>query len=214
MSHFGEVFIALCPLYPIHSLMRSLTTLREYRRSTRVPLKVVIVIQGDDENRTCDGETIVVNLQGALIASGIALSTGMAISIHVYLTDKRAAARVVYIDSKNPMHCGIEFDEPRNIWGVPLPPNDWVERVNSETAIEPREAPSKVTGEKEARCPYCVVDGDLHPMRLLSHERLICEKCGHIVFPNDSAFRCPCQKCLQIHFSPRVRGLRGGKPSV
>jgi hypothetical protein len=194
--------------------MRSLTTFREYRRSTRVPLKVVIAIEGIGETRACDGETIIVNLQGALITSGIVLSTGMRISIHVYLTDKRVAARVVYSDSQNPLHCGIELDEPRNIWGVPLPPNDRDEGVNSETGTEPREAPSKVTRENEARCPYCVVDGDFHPMRLLSHERLICEKCGHIVFPNDTAFRCPCQKCLEIHFSPRVRRLRGGKPSV
>ncbi|MFZ0758549.1 MAG: hypothetical protein WAM69_01255 [Candidatus Sulfotelmatobacter sp.] len=49
----------------------------------------------------------------------------MRISIHVYLTNKQAAARVVYIDSKNPLHCGIALDEPRNIWGVPLPPQDW-----------------------------------------------------------------------------------------
>ena len=194
--------------------MRSLTPFREYRRSTRVPLKVVIAIEGIGETRACDGETIIVNLQGALITSGIALSSGMRISIHVYLTDKRAAARIVYIDPEKPLQCGIELDEPQNIWGVPLPPNDWDESVNSETGTEPREAPSKVTWEKEARCPYCVVDGDFHPMRLLSHDRLICEKCGHIVFPNDTAFRCPCQKCLEIHFSPRVRGLRGGKPSV
>ena len=138
----------------------------------------------------------------------------MRVSIHVYLTDKRAAARIVYIDPETPLQCGIQLDEPQNIWGVPLPPNDWDERLNSETGTEPREAPSKVTREKESRCPYCIVDGDFHAMRLLSHERLICEKCGHIVFPNDTAFRCPCQKCLEIHFSPRVRGLRGGKPSV
>ncbi len=97
------------------------------RRSTRVPLKVVIAIEGDAETRTCDGETIVVNLQGALIASGIALSTGMRISIHVYVTDNQAAGRVVYVDPQNPLHCGIELDKPGNIWGVHLPPNDWGE---------------------------------------------------------------------------------------
>jgi PilZ domain len=97
------------------------------RRSTRVPLKVVITIEGGTETRTCDGETIVINLHGALIATAIGLSTGMRISIHVYVTDKRAAARVVYIDPKNPLHCGIELDEPRNIWGVPLPPDNWGE---------------------------------------------------------------------------------------
>ena len=96
--------------------MPSPTTFHESRRSTRVPLKVIITVEALAESQRCDGETIVVNLQGALIATGIALSTGMRISIHVYVTDKRAAARVVYIDPKNPMHCGIELDEPRNIW--------------------------------------------------------------------------------------------------
>jgi hypothetical protein len=69
----------------------------------------------------CDGETIVVNLHGALIATDIELCIGMKISIHVYLTNKRAAARVVYIDPRNPLRCGIELDEPRNIWGVSPP---------------------------------------------------------------------------------------------
>jgi hypothetical protein len=107
--------------------MPSTATFRESRRSTRVPLKVVIAIEGGAESRTCEGETIVVNLHGALIATAIGLSTGMKISIHVYLTDKRAAARVVYTDPKNPLHCGIDLAEPRNIWGVPLPPDDWEE---------------------------------------------------------------------------------------
>jgi hypothetical protein len=57
----------------------------------------------------------------------------MKISIRVYLTDKRASARVVYIDPKNPLLCGIELNEPRNIWGVPLPPDDWEETAASET---------------------------------------------------------------------------------
>ncbi len=73
---------------------------------------------------------------------------------------------------------------------------------------EAKGAPSRMTQKKDDRCPYCVVDSDFHPMRLLSNERLICEKCGHIVFPNDTAFWCPCPKCLEINFSPRVRGLR------
>jgi hypothetical protein len=34
-------------------------------------------------------------------------------------------ARVVYIDPSNLRLCGIELNEPRNIWGVPLPPDDW-----------------------------------------------------------------------------------------
>jgi hypothetical protein len=88
-----------------------------------------VVITGEDgaERGACDGETIVVNLHGALIGTAIGLNSGMRISIHVYLTDKRAAARVVYVDPKNPLHCGIELDEPRNIWGVSVPPDNWDE---------------------------------------------------------------------------------------
>jgi hypothetical protein len=94
---------------------------------------VITVVEGGAERRTCDGETIVVNLQGALIATAIALSVGMRISIHVYLTNKRAAARVVYVDPKNSLHCGIELDEPRNIWGVSVPPDNWDETSVLET---------------------------------------------------------------------------------
>jgi len=88
---------------------------------------VVIGIEGGGESRMCEGETILVNLHGSLIATARGLSVGMRISIHVYLTDKRAKARVVYADAENPLHCGIELDQPRNIWGVPLPPDDWEE---------------------------------------------------------------------------------------
>ena len=108
--------------------MPSTAPFHESRRGTRVPLKVVItVVEGGAERRTCEGETIVVNLHGALLATAIGLSVGMRISIHVYLTDKRAKARVVYVDPAKPQHCGIELDEPRNIWGVSLPPYDWDE---------------------------------------------------------------------------------------
>ena len=65
-------------------------TFHESRRSTRVPLKVVITVEGGAETLTCEGETIVVNLHGALIATAIGLSSGMRISIHVYLTNPTA----------------------------------------------------------------------------------------------------------------------------
>ncbi len=108
------------------------TTFRESRRSSRVPLKVAIAVEGDAASLTCEGETVVVNLHGALISSGIALGVGMRISIHVYLTDKRAKARVAYIDPEDASRCGVELDQPQNIWGVPLPPADW-----DETALHP-----------------------------------------------------------------------------
>jgi hypothetical protein len=68
-----------------------------------------------------------VNLHGALIFTAIPLRVGMRIEIRVILTDKRAVAKVAYIDPNQPRHCGIALDEPRNIWGLSLPPEDWQE---------------------------------------------------------------------------------------
>ncbi len=114
-------------------LMGSAGAFDKPRRSTRVPLKMVITIGDCAGSPVCEGETITVSLRGALIATSIALSSGMKISIHVYLTDKRAVARVVYIDPTNPLSCGVAFDEPQNIWGVPLPPDDWKGNGDFET---------------------------------------------------------------------------------
>jgi hypothetical protein len=99
--------------------------IRDSRRSTRVPLKVVIVAQSLSEPLTCDGETIVVNRHGALISSSVQLHVGMMIEIHVIMTDKRAAAKVVYVDPERPLVCGIGLAEPENIWGLSFPPDDW-----------------------------------------------------------------------------------------
>ena len=98
------------------------------RRSTRVPLKVVISAQGNGERWACDGETIIVNRHGALISSTVPLSRGLKIEIHVILTDKRASAEVVYVDAGQPLVCGIALEQPANIWGLSLPPDDWYER--------------------------------------------------------------------------------------
>jgi hypothetical protein len=99
----------------------------ESRRSTRVPLKVVISAQAVTEPLTCDGETIVVNRHGALISSTVPLLMGLKIEIHVIMTDKSAAAEVVYVDAEPPFVCGIALDRPENIWGLSFPPDDWFE---------------------------------------------------------------------------------------
>jgi hypothetical protein len=51
----------------------------------------------------------------------------MKVSIHVRMTDKRAAAEVVYVDPDQPRHCGVKLAKPENIWGIALPPDDWRE---------------------------------------------------------------------------------------
>lgn len=99
----------------------------EARRRTRVQLKVVIEAKGVTEPLTCDGETIVVNLHGALISTAVPLRVGMKIQIHVLMMNTRAAADVVYVDPERPRVCGIGLVIPENIWGVEVPPNNWHE---------------------------------------------------------------------------------------
>lgn len=99
----------------------------ESRRSTRVRLKIQIEVQGVNEPLTCEGATVVVNLHGALILTAVALRVGMKVLVHVRITDRGAAAEVVYVDPDQPRHCGIKLAKPENIWGISLPPDDWHE---------------------------------------------------------------------------------------
>ena len=99
----------------------------ESRRSTRVPLRISIRAQGIAEPFACEGETIIVNLHGALIFTTASLSLGTRIEVEVYLTGKRAKAKVVYVNPLQPLHCGIDLAEPQNIWGIFFPPADWQE---------------------------------------------------------------------------------------
>ena len=103
------------------------TPVGEFRRSTRVPMKVVIEAKGVTQPLTCDGETIVVNLHGALISTDVPLRVGMKIQIHVFMTNTRGAADVVHVDPERPRVSGIGLVIPENIWGVELPPDDWYE---------------------------------------------------------------------------------------
>ena len=102
----------------------------ESRRSTRVPLKVVISARGITEPLTCDGDTIVVNLHGALMYCTVPLHVGLKIVIRVIITGKRTPAEVVYLDPERPQVCGITLAKPGNIWGLSFPPNDWHEDVH------------------------------------------------------------------------------------
>jgi hypothetical protein len=97
----------------------------ESRRSSRVALKVVIAARGISEQLTSDGETIIVNRHGALIFCTAPLRAGLEIEINVIITDKRAAAKVVYVDPERLQVCGIALMKPENIWGLSFPPDDW-----------------------------------------------------------------------------------------
>jgi len=51
------------------------------------------------------------------------------------------------------------------------------------------------------RCPYCVSEDHFKPMVRHLDGRFICEKCGHVAFPTDPAFKCWCYRC-QTTFGP------------
>jgi len=68
-----------------------------------------------------DGETIAVNRNGSLICTSALLRVEMKTQIHVIFTDKRAPARVVYVDPERPRVCGIGLAQPENIWGIVIP---------------------------------------------------------------------------------------------
>jgi hypothetical protein len=62
------------------------------RRSTRVQLRLFVTAFGLAEGQTCEGETVTVNLHGALIHTLEPFSVGQKIQIEVFITGKRAEA--------------------------------------------------------------------------------------------------------------------------
>ena|SRR5437868_1278408 len=100
---------------------------KELRRSTRVPIRVRIDVE--DTGLSCEGETIVVNLHGALLKTSGQLELGARIRVYVQLTSKSAGARVVFASRERPLEFGIALDHPQNIWGISFAPADWREET-------------------------------------------------------------------------------------
>ena len=73
------------------------------------------------------------------------LATGMNISIHASIADERAAARVVHVDSDNP-----NLKSRETSGALALPPNDWHEKVSSETGAEVAERRKKRPRHEQA----------------------------------------------------------------
>ena len=93
------------------------------RRSTRVETDVLIEVQG--EGFAYAGETVTVNLHGALIRTSAPLAIGTPVTIHVHRTGRSAPAHIVFAGSNSDSRYGIELDHPTNIWGVAVMPEDW-----------------------------------------------------------------------------------------
>jgi hypothetical protein len=96
----------------------------EHRRSTRIPLELSIEIDGKSGALPFKAVTIIVNLHGALVQSVRPLDEGSTIYLRLS-NGEEAAARVIRSVPSLPMTYGIELLEPRNIWGILVPPEDW-----------------------------------------------------------------------------------------
>jgi hypothetical protein len=110
-----------------HEMVLSIPTkISTPRRSTRVAADVLIELQG--ERFAHAGETITVNLHGALVRIAAPIKLGDGITLYIHSSGRSANARVVFADDEA-QQFGIELDSPENIWGMADPPSDWTESV-------------------------------------------------------------------------------------
>ena len=107
---------------------RETKELRRSRRSSRVNCDILVELQ--DERLAYAGETVVVNLHGALIKTSAPLELGNLVTIHVHRTGKAASGRVVFASYETSRHYGVELDKPTNIWGLTEAPADWQDVLN------------------------------------------------------------------------------------
>jgi len=84
-----------------------------------------VLVELKGEKLAYAGETVVVNLHGALIRTSATLDLGSPIIIHVQQTGIAAPARVVFASYDRPPHYGVELEKPYNIWGLADASPDW-----------------------------------------------------------------------------------------
>lgn len=124
---------AMLRLTPSEMMPSSVHTpeFRRSRRSSRVRLDVLLEVQ--DEKFAFAGQTLVVNLHGALIRTSAALKVGNAVTIHVHQTGKVAAGRIVFASYEDSPHYGVELQQPGDIWGLTDPSADWGNVVSDDS---------------------------------------------------------------------------------
>jgi len=105
--------------------------LKEHRRSSRVLLRVPIIVMGETAQQTPFSEatiTLVVNAHGALIQLATKVSPGQTLSIANLSSGEEVACRVVHSGTMNEgkTEAAVEFMAPAPLfWKVAFPPSDW-----------------------------------------------------------------------------------------
>lgn len=64
-----------------------------------------------------------------------------------------------------------------------------------------RRPPIFLMNSKVVRCPYCVLGVQFRPMEARLDGRFVCEKCGHVSFPERTSFQCSCYRCGELNSS-------------
>jgi len=96
----------------------------DLRRSTRIPTDLNVLVEMQGEEFAYAGQTITVNLHGALVRIAAPLKHGDRVTVHVHRTGKSVPASIVFADCGRSQF-GIELEHPENVWGVATPPPDW-----------------------------------------------------------------------------------------
>lgn len=146
------------------------------RRSTRLNISVPIVISGKDtygQPFRENSRATVMNMHGAKILTFHHLALGSELSIENRAIAVTAPATVVWLGErkfpKDLGEAGIQLAEPGNVWGVDVPPEDWVEGAcGGEPARSPEElaaiaAQRKAEPEAKAEGAASAEEGQLTP---------------------------------------------------
>jgi len=111
--------------------MTPTTTFTKDRRSSRVFMRLRVIVAGKDRNRkrfreAC--ETIVINAHGALLVLAQSLDDDAQLVVTNPFTQEEQESRVVYLgeDSGKGQRVGIEFLTPApHFWGMEFSQPDW-----------------------------------------------------------------------------------------
>ena len=109
-----------------------MSLLESRRRTSRLPLRIPVILSGKDFNHETfnePAETIDVGKFGAKILTSRRLRMGSLVSVRRANSDKSESFRVVYLGQpdpethKNPV--GLEISSIEDFWGHSFPPDSW-----------------------------------------------------------------------------------------
>lgn len=102
------------------------------RYGTRIPCAIPITLHSLDPSYPLSeqGEIILVNLRGCAARFSHPVRIGNRVELQGLPTNRNVTARIVHCISvskgDNLWLLGLELDEPANVWGIQMLPDDWL----------------------------------------------------------------------------------------